>query len=198
MILIFIGKSGSGKDFARDYLITEKGFQSIISHTTRPIREGEIDGKDYWFITEDRFIEADYNNEFIETRSYNVDFEGEKTIWHYGTNIFEFKHKGFHSVAIKDLQGAKQIKEQFPKTKIIYVHCDDIVREHRAKSRGSFCQTEWGRRLVKDNEDFSLDKLLGNVDYYLDNTNLSLEEFKQELDNIIKIIYEEGNENEIS
>ena len=59
MILIFIGKSGSGKDFARDYLITERRFQSIISHTTRPMREGEIHAKDYFFITPEEFISKD-------------------------------------------------------------------------------------------------------------------------------------------
>ena len=195
MNIILVGKSASGKDFGRDYLITQKGFESIISHTTRPPRINETHGKEYFFISEDEFIEADYNNEFLETRSFTVDFNGEKTIWHYGTSLFEFKHRGLLTVSIKDLQGAKQIKEQFPNTKIIYIHCDDNIRRERTLTRNSFDIGEWNRRLVKDNEDFSLDKMLGNVDYYLDNTDLSLEEFKQELDNIIEIIYEEGKEN---
>lgn len=196
MILIFIGKSGSGKDFARDFLVTEKGFQSIISHTTRPQRDGEIHAKDYYFITPEEFISRDYHNDFVETRSYNVLFNNMPDTWHYGTSTEEIKYASYKSVGIKDLQGAIQLKKYSDKVKIIYIHCDDDIREARVKSRGSFCQVEWGRRLAKDAEDFSLDKMLGNVDYYLDNTHLSLEEFKVELDNIIEIIYEEGNENE--
>ena len=194
MIIIFIGKSGSGKDFAREHLVTEKGFQSIISHTSRPIRKGEIHGKDYFFITTEEFISRDYHNDFVETRSYNVLFNGMPDTWLYGTSKDELNYASYTSVGIKDLQGAIQLKKYSNKVKIIYIHCDDVIREARAKSRGSFCQVEWGRRLAKDNEDFSLDKMLGNVDYYLDNTDLSLEEFKQELDNIIEIIYEEGKE----
>ena len=192
MIFIFCGKSGSGKDFTRDYLVNEKGFHSIVSHTTRPPREGEIDGKDYFFISESEFVAKDYHNEFVETRAYDVLFENKKQIWCYGTSKNELNYASYKSVSIKDLLGAVQLKKFSDKVKIIYIHCEDYVREYRAKSRGSFCQIEWQRRLDKDNEDFSLDKLLGNVDYYLDNTNLNLEEFKQELDNIMNIIFEEN------
>lgn len=182
--------SASGKDFARDYLVTEQGFQPIISHTTRPMREGEVHGKDYYFISEQEFISRDYHNDFAETRSYNVLWDNMPDTWHYGTSKNELKYASYKSVGIKDLIGAVQLKKYSDKVKIIYIHCDDDIREARAKSRGSFCQSEWNRRLVKDGEDFSLDKMLGNVDYYLDNTNLSLEEFKVELDNIIEIVYE--------
>lgn len=190
MILIFIGKSGSGKDFARDFLVTEKGFQSIISHSTRPIRKGEVHGKDYYFISEQEFISRDYHNDFVETRSYNVLFNGMPDTWHYGTSKNELNYASYKSVGIKDLLGAIQLKKYSDKVKIIYIHCADDIREIRAKSRGSFDEKEWNRRLVKDNEDFSLDKMLGNVDYYLDNTHLTLEEFKVELDTIIEIVYE--------
>lgn len=194
MILIFIGKSGSGKDKARDYLVTKKGFQSIISHTSRPLRQGEIHGKDYYFISEQEFISRDYHNDFVETRSYNVLFNGMPDTWHYATSKDELKYASYKSVGIKDLVGAVQLKKYSDKVKIIYIHCDDDIREARARHRGSFDEEEWNRRLIKDKEDFSLDKMLGNVDYYLDNSNLSLEEFKVELGNIIEIIYEEGKE----
>ena len=192
MNIILVAKSSSGKDFARAYLVSKYGLSPIVSHTTRPPREGEIDGKDYFFISDSEFRAKDYHNDFVETRSYTVIYNGYNDIWSYATSFLEFENKRDNWICIKDIQGAKKIKEYFPNAKIIYIHCDDYVREYRAKSRGSYCQIEWQRRLEKDAEDFSLDKLLGNVDYYLDNTNLNLEEFKQELDNIMKIIFEEN------
>ena len=192
MNIILIAKSSSGKNFARDYLISKYGLNPIISHTTRPIRQGEIEAQDYYFITNDTFKDLNLKNSFLEERSYDVIYEGYNDVWKYATSFIEFENKRDNWIYIKDLQGAKKIKEYFHNTKIIYIHCDDYVREYRAKSRGSFCQIEWDRRLDKDAEDFSLDKLLGNVDYYLDNTNLNLEEFKQELDNIMNIVFEEN------
>ena len=66
MNIILCGKSGSGKDFARNYIIETYGFTPIISHTSRPIREGEINGKDYHFISDQEFIEKALHNYFLK------------------------------------------------------------------------------------------------------------------------------------
>jgi guanylate kinase len=192
MNIILIAKSGSGKNFARDYLINKYGLNPIISHTTRPIRQGELEAQDYYFIDKDIFTDLKLKNSFLEERSYAVIYEGYNDVWKYATSFLEFENKRDNWICIKDLQGAKEIKEYFPNTKIIYIHCDDDIREIRARQRGSFCPLEWGRRLMKDNEDFSINKLLGNVDYYLDNSHLSLEDFKLELDKVLVQILEEN------
>lgn len=58
MLTIIIGKSASGKDTIQRELIESYNIQSIITTTTRPIREGEQDGKDYCFISTKMFEKA--------------------------------------------------------------------------------------------------------------------------------------------
>ena len=50
--IILVGKGGSGKDHARK-ILEDSGFRYCVSHTTRPPRDGEIQGKDYHFISKD-------------------------------------------------------------------------------------------------------------------------------------------------
>ena len=52
--IILVGKGASGKDYFKDFLLS-KGFKTSVSHTSRPRREGEIDGKTYHFVTDKEF-----------------------------------------------------------------------------------------------------------------------------------------------
>ena len=59
--IVIVGKAASGKDYFRK-ILSDKGFISGVSHTTRPPRKGEVDGVDYHFITVEQFkamIESD-------------------------------------------------------------------------------------------------------------------------------------------
>lgn len=192
MNIILIAKSSSGKNFARDYLISKYGLNPIISHTTRPIRQGEIEAQDYYFINKDMFTGLKLKNSFLEERSYDVVYEGYKDVWNYATSFLEFENKRDNWICIKDLQGAKKIKEYFPNAKIVYIHCDDEIRTERAKQRGSFCQTEWNRRLKADAEDFTYVDVMRTADYIIDN-NFDEAEFKLELDKVLVQVLEENN-----
>ena len=75
--VILVGKAAAGKDHMRK-ILSGRGFQYGISYTTRPPRESEIDGKDYFFLTDENFktkINQGYWYEWIE-------FNG----WYYGTS----------------------------------------------------------------------------------------------------------------
>lgn len=72
MLTIIIGKSASGKDTIQRELIESYNIQNIITTTTRPIREGEQDGKDYCFISTKMFEKAIEDNMFLEYRVYNT------------------------------------------------------------------------------------------------------------------------------
>ena len=54
-MLVLVGESASGKDYIKQTLIEEYGFKSMITYTSRPIREGEKQHSTYHFISEEDF-----------------------------------------------------------------------------------------------------------------------------------------------
>lgn len=94
-IIVIVGESGSGKTTLanslngylmeynnHDDLINRKyTFEKIITTTTRPIRENEINGIDYNFVSKENFLKDVKNKEFIEYSVYNN--------WYYGTRWYD-------------------------------------------------------------------------------------------------------------
>ena len=82
-ILALCGESGVGKDYILNHLCSYPDFKDkvhkIVSCTTRPPREGEVDGEDYHFLTVDDFAEKVLNMEMLEATLFNN--------WGYGTSI---------------------------------------------------------------------------------------------------------------
>jgi guanylate kinase len=79
--IILVGKAASGKDHLRKKF-ESRGFKYAVSYTTRPPREGEVDGKDYLFITDEEATKMVESNMFYEY----VHFNG----WLYGTTVIQF------------------------------------------------------------------------------------------------------------
>ena len=187
MKLIICGMSSSGKDFARNYLINKYKLNPIISHTSRPIRVGETEGKEYYFISYSKFLEMDYMNEFVEMRSYSTLVDNKSGIWNYGTTYTELLKDKF--VGIKCLVGAKAIKKAYPETIVIHIHTDDDIREARVRLRGSFDEVEWNRRKSADSKDFPEKEVTKVCDYFITN-NLGEKELKQNLDELMYVLLE--------
>lgn len=192
MKILIAGCSSSGKDYARAYLTKTYQLKSVVSHTTRPKREGEVDGKDYHFISESEFLEHLDYGDFLEVRWYKTLFNGVAKEYGYATHYMEMIQEG-GVCGIKDTIGAKQIKQLMPETIIIYIHSDEELRKQRAMLRGSFCEVEWSRRLICDAEDFKQDEIIKLADYYINNNNDEVT-FKQDLDNVMLLILGEENE----
>lgn len=70
-IVTLTGPSGSGKTTLANELTTGHGFKNIVSHTTRSPRTGEVDGQDYYFVTEQQFDHMVSKSEFIECVIFN-------------------------------------------------------------------------------------------------------------------------------
>ena len=192
MKIILTGSSSSGKDFARDYLINKYKLNPITSHTSRPMRSGETQGKEYYFVSYNEFLEMDYMNEFVEMRSYSTLVDNKSEVWNYGTTYAELLKDNF--VGIKCLVGAKAIKKAYPETIVIYIHTDNAIREARARLRGSFDEVEWKRRLITDAKDFPENEVTKVCDYFITN-NLGEKELKQSSDELMYILLE-GKVNE--
>ncbi|MBO6272838.1 guanylate kinase [bacterium] len=104
-LLLVSGPSGVGKDSIMNQILHK--FNKIVTHTTRPKRAGEVEGKSYFFTTVDKFKEGIKNNEFVE---YIEGFSGK----FYGTKKETIKNAlngEKPALAIVDVDGAKSIKD---------------------------------------------------------------------------------------
>ncbi len=186
MLTILVGKSASGKDAILKELL-KKGFEKVVTTTTRPKRVGEINGKDYNFISDKDFISKISNEDFIEYKSYEVLENGKPNIWYYGSpkeSIDVTKNQ----VIILELDGTEKFLKLYRENCLVYyIDVPDNVRLCRAKERGSFDQTEWDRRAITDEEIFSPKRLNEICDVTLDNT-INISEVVKKIQGINGII----------
>jgi guanylate kinase len=141
--VILVGKGGSGKDYARKVL-EDIGFRYCVSHTTRPPRIGEIEGKDYYYISRDsaahHYIAKDLFYEYVI-------FNG----WVYGTSREEFE---IADLFIMTPSGISKIKpDDREESFIIYFDIPREIRKDRLSSRGDADGVD--RRLDADDLDFN-------------------------------------------
>jgi guanylate kinase len=116
-LFIVTAPSGAGKTSLVNELLHQiKNLLVSVSHTTRPIRPGEINGKNYHFVDERRFLSMISNGDFLET----ADVYGYK----YGTSskwVSAELGRGNDVILEIDWQGAIQIKRQFPGACSIFI-----------------------------------------------------------------------------
>ena len=183
MILILTGMSCSGKDTIRKEIINKWGFNNMVTYTTRPMRNGEINGKDYIFINEKEFMDKVDNGDIIEYRKYKV-YSGD--IWYYGS--MRVKDLDLDWVGVLDLVGASRFKDKYKdKVKIIEIYTDEKIRDIRIKERGDDIN-EWNRRKQQDFKDFSEERkqeLNINIDYLINNNDNNIENVLKDLWNIL-------------
>ena len=169
-IIVLCGKSSSGKNYIQEKLIEEYGYTGLISTTSRPPRENEKEGVDYYYVTNEEFEKQVANDEMIEWREY-YPAGGEK--WYYGLSKKAFEVKAEKKVVVLELFGLKELKKYLKGKNIkltsYYVSASQEIRTERAKARGSFDKDEWERRLIADNNDFTVEELTNNVDYMIKN-----------------------------
>ena len=126
-IVVLVGKSGSGKSVIEKKLVERFNWNKVISFTTRPMRDGEIDGVDYYFIEECLFQEYINNNELIEKAEYRN--------WHYGIHKSEIVNDNIN-IIVAEPHGYHQIKNKYSDRVIgFYVECDDAERILRMLKR---------------------------------------------------------------
>lgn len=149
-----MGKTCSGKDTIAKELI-KHGFHRIITYTTRPRRKGEVNGKDYHFITDKMFKQMISDDSFAEYKFYN----SAQGTWWYGSVIEDF-NKNEKSFIILTPSGYKDIINKLGyKPKSVYISAANKIITERLKQRGDNPQ-EANRRLVSDNKDFlNIEKL---------------------------------------
>ena len=106
-MIILSSPSGAGKTTLVKKISKEKKYKISISHTTREPRSNEINGVDYFFITDDEFQKLIKEKAFLEYANVFKNFYGSTK-----KQVFDNLKKGFNVLFDIDWQGAKQIRNQ--------------------------------------------------------------------------------------
>lgn len=163
-IIYIMGKSSTGKDtIFKEILLKNKGtYRTIVPYTTRPIREGEKDGNEYFFKTEEEFQALKAAGKIIEDRCYET-IHGP---WRYFTADDGQISDDADYITIGTLESYLKIRDYYGANKIIpiLVELDDGVRLQRALNREKKQAVpkyeEMCRRFLADSADFSEEKIV--------------------------------------
>ncbi|MDE7299607.1 MAG: guanylate kinase [Lachnospiraceae bacterium] len=190
-IYVLMGKSASGKDTLYERLLAdpELALKKVIPYTTRPIRSGEQQGREYYFVDEAELERLRAEGRVIEHREYRT-VHGP---WHYFTvDDGQIDPSGTQDCLMIDtLEGYRQLASYFGRERTIplYIEVEDGLRLTRALAREQAQEQpkyrELCRRFLADCEDFSEEKLAeaGITRRFF---NLELEQCLQELSDEIR------------
>ena len=163
-IFCIMGKSSSGKDSIYRQIMEENelSLKPIIPYTTRPVRMGEKDGREYHFCSEETVGELEAGGKIIELRAYNTVYG----IWKYFTvDDGQIDLEDSCYLYIVTLEGCVRIQKFFGKDRVvpIYIEVEDGERLLRAIERERQQENpqyeEMCRRFLADASDFSEVKL---------------------------------------
>jgi guanylate kinase len=148
--IVICGTAGSGKDTLKDALV-ERGARREVSYTTRPMRNGEVDGSNYHYVTKEKFEEMVAAGELYQWAQFGDHL--------YGTSEKEWREK---DVFIMTPTGISKIRpEDRRSTLVIFLNPSHFVRVDRMLTRGDSPDSIQSRER-KDDAEF-----LGFRDYDL-------------------------------
>lgn len=190
-IIILMGKSGSGKDTIYTRLIQDNPYQlqTITTCTTRPIRDGEMEGREYYFKTTEQMHQMKQLKQIVELRTYQTMFGP----WHYFTVAQNIDLNVHNYITINTLVGYDQFVSYYGTESIlpILLQMDNGIRLQRALDREKIQENpkyeEMCRRFLADAEDFSLENIQKrniNSDNIIDNSS-TVEETVQKVYKIL-------------
>ena len=152
-IYCICGKSSSGKDTVYKRLLADESLKlnQLVTYTTRPIREGEVNGREYFFIDAARFEQMVQNDELLEHAVYVGNY--------YGTprKFVEDKLSAGESVFLDiEVQGARQVKEKMPDAIMIFLIPPSLGElKKRLESRGTETEETIKGRLARAREEYA-------------------------------------------
>lgn len=155
LLIVISGFSGAGKGTVVKRLVEKYDYSLSVSATTRAPREGEVDGKDYFFKTEADFQNLiDYNG-FIEWAQYVDNY--------YGTPrkfVEKEMAEGRDVILEIEVQGAMNVKEQYPDAVLIFITAPGAKElKERLAGRGTESEEVINKRLrraVEESEDINV------------------------------------------
>ena len=144
-VFVVTGPSGAGKGtLIKGLLERVEGLQVAVSATTRPQRPGEVDGRDYWFLSDDEFSRRVDAGDFLEWVPY---VSGRR----YGTlrtEIDRIAEDGCVCVLELELEGALEVQEEVPRSVTIFIAAPVEELERRLRERATESSGEIGDRIT--------------------------------------------------
>lgn len=165
MIIVISGPSGVGKSTIIKDIKRDRNLYFCISSTTRKIREGEENGTDYNFVSNDKFNEMIKENKLVEHEEYGGNY--------YGTTYSEINKEKDYAVIILDLEvnGALKIMDNYKDSVGIFIDINNDILKERLLNRGDKDKLFIKTRLELANEQR---EYINSFKYHILNNNLEL------------------------
>ena len=179
LLIVISGPSGAGKGtICRELRHSIKNTWISISMTTREMREGEVEGKDYFYVSKEEFEDLIKNDAFLE---YATVYSNQ----YYGTpkeKVLERLEMGFDVILEIDIQGALKIKESWPTALFIFImppSMDELKRRlvHRGTESEDKIKERFNKAYAEINE-------VSEYNYVV--VNDEIEKAVEKVDSIIK------------
>ena len=176
-LFVISAPSGAGKtSLVHALLSSNPQIDLSVSYTTRPPREGEVDGVAYHFVSPDTFHAMATEGEFLESAEVYGNFYGTSQSW-----IAQENAKDRDILLEIDWQGAMQVRRLFPQCISIFILPPSLeALEQRLKGRGKDDSDVIARRMAAVRDDVAH---VAEFDYVIINDNLN--EALQELNAVV-------------
>lgn len=156
-MLVLIGKAASGKDSVREILVKKHGFHSIVTYTTRPMRESEIQDITYHYISENDFLQKIESGFFAEWKKYDVNGE----TWYYGSAKEDLKKADKNTIIILTPEGVRDIRDNDIDPTVIYLYTNlETIKKRLMKRNDTNDKLE--DRIKRDTKDFEFAEILAD------------------------------------
>ena len=167
LLVVISGFSGAGKGtLIRELMHQHPNYRLSVSATTRAPRAGEEDGKDYFFVTRERFEEMIAQRELIEYASYVGNYYGTPKAY-----VEEMLDAGYDVILEIEIQGALKVKDIFPEAVFVFVAPPNAKSlEQRLTGRGTESKEQVRARLKRAAEE---SRWMSDYEYLLVNDDLS-------------------------
>jgi len=151
-LVVVSAPSGAGKTtLVRALLEAEPGVRFSTSYTTRPPRRGEVDGRDYHFVSPRKFEEMASRGDFLESATVFGN--------RYGTSraqVAKLTGAGFHVLLEIDWQGARQVRAEQPDCISVFILPPSLAElERRLRGRSTDTEATIEKRLAEARDDLA-------------------------------------------
>ncbi len=161
-MIVLAGASASGKTEVAKLLSARYGVNKVITTTTRPMRLGEVDGIDYYFVSRERFQEMIDNDEFIEYTIFNEHY--------YGSTKDSIEINKCVVIDPKGLESYLSLND--PSIVTFLLISSEETRYERMMNRGDNLE-DAQKRIIHDRTAFDEKVLKKEVDYVINSENLN-------------------------